>query len=59
MLFGFLIGFICMWIVDDIVRNAWFRNSIYDNSIYKQIDEYKLTEEYKIFKATKDIEKDN
>jgi len=55
---GFMIGMVADAIfICEADRDMWWRNSIYDNSIYKQIDEYKESKEYKIFKFEKDLNK--
>jgi hypothetical protein len=44
--FGLLIDAI---VIAPLDRDMWFRNSIYDESIYTQIDAYKETDKYRLY----------
>jgi hypothetical protein len=54
-LFAILLGIALSIPLNNLGRQVWWERSIYDGSIHKQINDYKLTEEYKIYKAIRDI----
>ena len=50
--FGLLIDAI---VIAPLDRDMWFRNSIYDESIYTQINVYKNTDKYRLYKFKREL----